>query len=62
MVAAACENSATSVFYFLLRRNPDSLVVNAPHNICDAESANKEDRKRRGVDLRYCYDQTKDQG
>ena len=28
IVAAACENSTTSVIYFLLRRNPDALLVN----------------------------------
>jgi hypothetical protein len=27
MVAAACENSTTAVIYFLLRRNPNALLV-----------------------------------
>ena len=39
MVAAACENSAFSVIYFLLRRNPDALLVNAG-NVCNSESEN----------------------
>ncbi len=33
VVAAACENSTTSVIYFFLRRNPDALLVN--YHVCD---------------------------
>jgi hypothetical protein len=39
MVAAACENSTSSVIHFLLRRNPDALLVN--YNVCNSESENR---------------------
>jgi hypothetical protein len=43
MVAAACENSTTSVIYFLLRRNPDALLVIADY----AFNSESENRKRK---------------
>ena len=46
MVAAACENSAPSVIHFLLRINPDALLVNAC-DVFNSELENKDDRKRK---------------
>ena len=46
MVAAACENSTSSVIHFLLRRNPDALHFFAG-NAFNSELENKDDRKRK---------------